>query len=125
LKLNLSGVRWNDSSALYQPRYQSRSEVYISTNWLSHFPTGNFGIVASATHEYRSSTKFPVSLTTGDAIISVPDSRTYNFLLEIRIVSAVLSYQFRNIRGDLYQLVPGYLMPRQTQFYGVRWEFWN
>jgi hypothetical protein len=21
--------------------------------------------------------------------------------------------------------VPNYLMPRQTQFYGVRWEFWN
>ena len=125
LKVNLSGIRWNDSSALYQPRYQTRSEVYVSTNWLSRFPTGNFGIVASATHEYRSSTRFPATLTSGEAIIAVPDSRTYNFLLEVRIVSAVLSYQFRNVRGDLYQLVPGYLMPRQTQFYGVRWEFWN
>jgi hypothetical protein len=26
---------------------------------------------------------------------------------------------------ERYELVPGFLMPRQTQFYGVRWEFWN
>jgi hypothetical protein len=40
-------------------------------------------------------------------------------------VSAILTYQFRDIRGDPYELVPGYLMPRLNQFYGVRWEFWN
>ena len=79
----------------------------------------------SLSHEYRSSTKFPVGDASSPSVASVPDSRVYNFHLEIRIVSAVLSYQFRNIRGDPYELVPGYLMPRLNQFYGVRWEFWN
>jgi hypothetical protein len=29
------------------------------------------------------------------------------------------------VMGDTYFSVPNYLMPRQTQFYGVRWDFWN
>ena len=126
IRANITGIRWNDSSGFYRPRYQSRSEIYLATNWLSRFPSGNFGILASLSHEYRSKTLYPISPSAGTlAATSVPDSRVYNFHLEIRIVSAVLSYQFRNIRGDPYQLVPGYLMPRLNQFYGVRWEFWN
>jgi hypothetical protein len=126
LRANITGIRWNDSSGFYRPRYQARSEIYLATNWLSRFPSGNFGVLASLSHEYRSKTLYPLSQDAGAiAVTSVPDSRVYNFHLEIRIVSAVLSYQFRNIRGDPYQLVPGYLMPRLNQFYGVRWEFWN
>lgn len=126
LRANITGIRWNDSSGFYRPRYQTRSEIYLATNWLSRFPSGNFGVLAALSHEYRSKTLYPLSQSAGAfAVTSVPDSRTYNFHLEIRIVSAVLSYQYRNIRGDPYQLVPGYLMPRLNQFYGVRWEFWN
>jgi hypothetical protein len=36
-----------------------------------------------------------------------------------------VSYQFRNVIRDRYAEVPGFIMPRQTQFYGVRWDFWN
>lgn len=126
VRADIMGIRWNDSSGFYRPRYQARSEIYLATNWLSRFPSGNFGVLASLAHEYRSKTLYPLSQGAGAiAVTSVPDSRVYNFHLEIRIVSAVLSYQFRNIRGDPYQLVPGYLMPRLNQFYGVRWEFWN
>ena len=125
LKADISAIRWNDSTGFYRPRYQTRSEVYLSTNWLSRFPSGNFGVLMSLSHEYRSSTKFPVGDASSFSAASVPDSRLYNFHLEIRIVSAVLSYQFRNIQGVPYELVPGYLMPRLNQFYGVRWEFWN
>ena len=123
LGADISAIRWNDSSGFYRPQYETRSEIYLATNWLSRFPSGNFGVRASLAHEYRSRTLFPISGAAG--IASVPDSRTYNFHLEFRIVSAVLDYQFRNIRGDPYQTVPGYMMPRLTQFYGVRWEFWN
>ena len=123
LRADISAVRWNDSIGLYRPRYQTRSEIYLATNWLSRFPSGNFGVLASLAHEYRSRTFFPITGTPN--IASVPDSRVYNFHLEFRIVNAVLSYQFRNLLGTPYQTVPGYLMPRQTQFYGVRWEFWN
>ena len=116
------GIAWNDSTGLYRPRYQSRGELYLQTSLLNRFPKGNFGLLASLAHEYRSRVRFPVA---GDTVISTPDVRTLAFKLEIRVQTAVVSYQFRNVLQERYQLVPGFQMPRQTQFYGVRWEFWN
>ena len=116
------GIAWNDSTGLYRPRYQSRGELYLQTNLLNRFPKGNFGLLASLAHEYRSSARFPLP---GDSVVSIPDVRTLAFKLEIRVQTAVVSYQFRNVLQERYQLVPGFIMPRQTQFYGVRWDFWN
>jgi len=125
LRANMVGIRWNDSAGFYRPRYQARSEIYLATNWLSRFPSGNLGIVASLYDEYRSKTFFPILAGSGTTVTTVPQTQIFNFRLEIRIVSAVLSYQFRNVLGRPYELVPSYLMPRLNQFYGVRWEFWN
>jgi hypothetical protein len=47
------------------------------------------------------------------------------FKLEIRIQTADITNQFRTLLQQKYQLVPGFNLPRQTQFYGVRWDFWN
>jgi hypothetical protein len=125
LKADIVGIAWKDSAVLYRPKYQARSEIYVATNWLSRFPSGNFGILASVVHDYRSTTRFPRLVNGVQTLDARPGFRSITGLLEIRIVSAVLSYQFRNLRGEIYETVPGYLMPRQTQFYGVRWEFWN
>jgi hypothetical protein len=115
-------VAWNDSTGFYRPRYQTRSELYIQSNLLNRFPNGNFGILTSLAHEYRSSSLFP---TSGDSIRVAPGYRMLAFKLEIRIQTAVVSYQFRNLVQEKYQQVPGFPYPRQSQFYGVRWEFWN
>lgn len=125
LRANIVGIRWNDSAGFYRPRYQARSEIYLATNWLSRFPSGNLGILASIYDEYRSKTFFPISGTSGATVTTVPQSQILSFRLEIRILSAVLSYQFRNLLGAPYQFVPGFAMPRLNQYYGVRWEFWN
>jgi hypothetical protein len=116
------GIAWDDSTGFYRPRYQSRGELYIQTNLLNRFPNGNFGLLASLAHEYRSTVRFPSP--TG-AILTAGDVRTVAFKLEIRVQTAVVSYQFRNLLQERYQLVPGFFVPRQTQFYGVRWDFWN
>jgi hypothetical protein len=79
-------------------------------------------LLTSLAHEYRSPARFPVP---GDSSISTGHVRTVAFKIEIRIQTAVISYQFRNVLQERYELVPGFLMPRQTQFYGVRWDFWN
>jgi hypothetical protein len=115
-------VAWSDSTGFYRPRYQTRSELFIQTNLLDRFPNGNFGLLTSLAHEYRSTTRFPLKDNT---VLSVGDSRTLAFKLEIRIQTAVVSYQFRNVLQERYSYVPGFSMPRQTQFYGVRWDFWN
>ena len=115
-------VRWSDSTGLYRPQYQSRSELYLQTNLLNRFPRGNFGLLTALAHEYRSSARFAQA---DGSVRRAEDSRTLAFKLEIRIQTAVVSYQFRNLLQDRYAEVPGFIMPRQTQFYGVRWEFWN
>jgi hypothetical protein len=116
------GVAWSDSTGFYRPRYQTRSELYLQTNLLDKFPRGNFGILTSLSHEYRSSSRFPVS---SDSIAVAPGFRVIAFKLEIRVATAVVTYQFRNLLQEKYAMVPGFNMPRQTQFYGVRWDFWN
>ncbi len=115
-------VAWNDSTGFYRPRYQTRSELYIQTHLLDRFPNGNFGLLTSLAHEYRSTSIFPVS---ADSVRSAPGYRMIAFKLEIRIQTAVVSYQFRNLLQEKYAQVPGFPYPRQSQFYGVRWEFWN
>ena len=119
---NVFGIRWSDSAGLYRPQYQTRSELYVSTNLIERFPSGNFGLLGSIVHEYRSATRFPIA--TG-GLDRTGGYRTYSTLLEIRIADAVISWQFRNFLGERYSQVPGFSAPRQTNFYGVRWQFWN
>ena len=115
-------LAWSDSTGFYRPRYQTRSELYIQTNLLDRFPGGNFGLLTSLAHEYRSSSRFP---TVADSARTSPGYRTITFKLEIRVQTAVVSYQFRDLLQEKYSQIPGYNFPRQTQFYGVRWDFWN
>ncbi|CAN5852904.1 hypothetical protein BH11GEM1_BH11GEM1_14430 [soil metagenome] len=115
-------LAWSDSTGYYRPRYQTRSELYIQTNLLDRFPGGNFGLLTSLAHEYRSSSRFP---TSPDSSRTAPGYRTLTFKLEIRVQTAVISYQFRDLLQEKYSQIPGYNLPRQTQFYGVRWDFWN
>jgi len=116
------GVRWNSAQGLVRPQFESRAQLYLSTRWLSRFPSGNFGITASLQHEYRSTTLF---LAKDGTLVAAAGSRVPGALLEIRIVSAIISYQYRNFTRERYQLVPGVSMPVSGNVYGVRWEFFN
>lgn len=116
------GVRWDRGDALYRPQWQSRGELYFRTNLLRRFPSGEFGFMVAGIHEYRSSALFP---TAGGTIIAAPQSRVLGTLVELRLQSAVISWQFRNILNGQYAYVPGFAAPRPINVYGVRWEFWN
>ncbi|MFL5576177.1 MAG: hypothetical protein ACJ79S_09455 [Gemmatimonadaceae bacterium] len=123
------GVRWRREE-FYQPADQTREEVGIQTRWLQRFPSGNFGFHLAGIHEYRGATFYPVTVTATDgtsdvAAFRVRPSQVLSVLLEIRIVSATLTYQLRNALGAQYDIVPGYLMPRTVNFYGIRWNFAN
>jgi hypothetical protein len=113
-------VRW-DASDPYQPKWQSRSELNYTNNFLKQFPRGDFEVHAAGVYEYRSSVLFPLSA----ADVRTEAAKTVSALLEIRIMRAVISYQQRNILGYQYSVVPGFEMPRVLAIYGVRWEFWN
>lgn len=121
LYADIQGLQWSDSGSFYRPKYQSRTELYISTPMLRRFRTGNFHVLASAVHEYRSHLIWPDS----SAPIRVKGYRTFSTLLQFRIVSAEVFWNFRNVLGERYNHVPGYRLPRLSNVYGVRWEFWN
>ncbi|MGI8497186.1 MAG: hypothetical protein ACR2OG_06350 [Gemmatimonadaceae bacterium] len=122
-------IRW-DRGDFYLPQLQSREELYLKTRWLSRFPSGHFGVLASVAHEYRRPTAFPLRREGTDD--PTPDVRfsTYRHdfesRLEIRILDAVLFFDFRRgIRPFPGDVVPGFLTRQQISLYGVRWEFWN
>jgi hypothetical protein len=113
-------ARW-DSTAPYQPEYQSRSEINFANNFIKRFPRGDFELRFEGVYEYRGHMIFPRSA--GD--LRLAPAKTISALLEIRIMRAVISYQQRNILAYQYQIIPGFEMPRVLAIYGVRWEFWN
>lgn len=120
--LDAMATRWM-SPDLFRPQFESRTELYFRTKWLSRFPDGQFGFNATAIHEYRSTTTFPAPDAT--TTTNVRGAHVLSTLIEMRIRTAYISWQYRNIPGQIYGLVPGYRMPPQTNFYGVRWEFYN
>ncbi len=122
--LDVSAFKWKTEGE-YRPQYVTRSKLYINTSWPSRFPSGNLNIHAAVTHDYRTRAFFPA--IDGDTEIALESSqyRTWGMLLEIRLLQATLSYQFRNILNEQYAQVPGFTAVRAVQFYGVRWNFFN
>ena len=120
--VDIVATRWASSDA-YRPQLHARSEVNLITQWLSRFPSGNFGIHAAVIHEYRDIAQFPVS--GGFVRTTTESSNVFTGLLEIRILRGIISYQVRNFNGLVHQIVPDFYMHRAVNLYGVRWEFWN
>jgi hypothetical protein len=118
--LDMFAVQW-DEEAFYRPKTQVRSELRFRTQWLSRFPKGEFELNSALTHNYSSRTFF----RTADASLSVDPPQHLDFLLEIRILRGVASYQLRNVTGYPYENLPGFFGQRALNIYGIRWEFWN
>ena len=118
---DLQGIQWADTGHFYRPKYQTRSELYISTSMPDRFKPGNFHMLLSATHEYRSHTLWPDS--TG--IVRLPGYRVISTMIQFKIVQAEVFWQLRNVMRERYRQVPGFQLPRTSNIYGVRWEFWN
>jgi hypothetical protein len=119
--LDVVATKW-EAEGEYRPQYATRSRLYINTSWPSRFPSGNLNILAAVTHEYRTEAQFPAD---EDATLLSSQFRTWGMLLEIRLLQATLSYQFRNVLNEEYAQVPGFTAVRAVQFYGVRWNFFN
>ena len=126
--VNVYGVRWANTG-FYRPQMQSREELYVDTDWITRFPSGDFGFLGSVAHEYRQTTYFPSMATIEGEPANIVSAFYSNVLvtkLEIRIQSAVIFWNAAfGLSPQIYEYVPGMLQPRQRQLYGVRWQFWN
>ena len=114
------GTRW-ESVDLYRPKDEVRVRLGLDTEWRSRFPRGDFTVRASGTMVNYSRWLVP----TEEGVVSMAGTRVYSTLLEVRIKTATIFWEFRNPAGARYETVPGYLMPRLMNLYGVRWRFTN
>jgi hypothetical protein len=119
--IDVVATKWPAGGA-YVPEYQVKSRLYASTSWLSRFPQGNFHVLASVAHEYRTQVLFPIA---EGAPQQSTQYRVISTLFELRLYDATISWQYRNVMGAIYNVVPGFTAPRIIQYYGVRWDFFN
>jgi len=126
--LSLYVVRWQ-APGWYLPQLQERGEVYLDTQWLSKFPTGNFSIRAAFGNEYRSDVLFPtagVPEQFGPSAVVAVHSVTLYTNIEIRVLTATLYFTANwALTPRPYEYVPQYVQPVQFYTYGLRWSFWN
>ena len=120
--LDLDAINWSAADA-YRPQTQARTRLWFESSFLNHFPRNNFHVLASGTFDYF--TKLYVPLGTNPVGQSSAGAGIFSTLLEIRISTAVIFWQYRNPVGAIYSTFPGYTMPRLVNMYGMRWQFWN
>lgn len=119
--LDLYGIDWGDEQ-LYRPRHQARSVLSVETNLRRYLKRDTFLLRASFIHEYRSDLLAPDG---AGGVVKAKGTGVPSILVDIRLGSAHIFIHNRNFAGEVYETVPGYLMPRLIQQYGVRWEFRN
>ncbi|HLA91742.1 MAG TPA: Plug domain-containing protein [Gemmatimonadaceae bacterium] len=122
VSLDVDAINW-DAPGSYRPQQQVRARLWFASSFLRRFPRNTFHLLAAGTYDYRSTTLVPSGTDPyGQRAMA---AGALGSLLEIRIGSAVISWQTRNMLAEIYETYPGYVMPRLVNVYGVRWEFWN
>lgn len=120
IRADVRGVLW-DAPDYYRPQQEIRAKLGLDTEWRSRFPRGEFTIRAFGLFERSGEMLAPLS--TG--AVTLISANTISTLLEIRVKTATVSWQFRNVMGTQYETVPGHRMPSLLNLYGVRWNFSN
>ncbi len=122
LNLDVDAINWSVTDA-YRPQTQARTRLWFESGFLHRFPRNNFHLFASGTFDYFSKLYVPSGTTPLGQ--STPGAGIFSTLLEIRIATAIIFWQYRNPVGAIYSTYPGYVMPRLVNMYGMRWQFWN
>ncbi|MGI8843137.1 MAG: TonB-dependent receptor plug domain-containing protein [Gemmatimonadaceae bacterium] len=120
--VDAQATSWSEEGWL-RPRMSGYGHLYVDTRWLARFPSGSFGFKGSAGYVFREQVPFPTSSGGLDFGTAVRDLR---LLLEIRLLDgAIFWQQYFHLDPARPELVPGFGLIRQTNIYGVRWQFWN
>ncbi len=115
------GIRWQEAGA-YRSQVESRGEIRVASDFRRQVKRRTFGLSAAAIHEYRGGLSIPL---TGGGVRETQGASVLGTVLDMRLGSAHIFWHNRNAIGKVYETVPGFLMPRLVQLYGVRWDFWN
>ena len=110
-------------TAAYEPPHHTRVEATFRSRFLPHFRRGAFDLLVRIAGEAWGDGVMG-SDSTG-AAVPLDGHGAVDWLIEIRLLDAVLYWSLGNAQVERYQTVPGALMARASQRYGVRWEFTN
>ncbi len=115
------GIDWG-KEALYRSSLESHAELRVATGFKKKLPRADFMLTAAVTHDYRNDFLAPDG---AGGVQRAKGAATLGTQLDLRIGAAHVFWYNRNLAGKVYETVPGYLMPRLVQLYGIRWAFWN
>lgn len=124
IQLDVQAIRWSDPQ-YSRPLMSVRTELALISDWRNRFPKGEFSVDLRLIHELRNAVPFYWVTNNAFQQRDARNSQVVTGQLEIRIQSATLFYQYRNLTGQRYEQIPGITMPQIVQMYGVRWDFWN
>ncbi len=109
--------------AAFEPPHHSRIAARLESRMLTKFRRGVFDLVLQAGLEGWGDGVAGRDRTGKELVLH--GATTVDYLLEIRLVGAVLFWTLRNAGVERYDLLPGYQQARSLQRFGVRWEFTN
>jgi hypothetical protein len=107
----------------YEPPHHTRVAATFRSKFLPHFRRGALDVLVQFSVDAWSDGVMGRDAT--GATVPLDGHGTGDWLVELRLLSAVIYWNLRNSQVERYQLVPGALMARAAQRYGVRWEFTN
>ena len=107
----------------YEPPHHTRVAATFRSKFLPSFRRGALDILVQFGVEAWSDGVMGRDST--GAAIALDGHGTADWLVEFRLLSAVLFWSMRNSQVERYEVVPGATMARANQRYGVRWEFTN
>ena len=116
---SLGGV----TTAAYEPPHHTRMEATFHSRFLPHFRRGALDLLVRVGAEGWSDGVMGTDST--GAVIRLAGHGAVDWLVELRLLDAVLYWSLGNAQIERYETVPGALMARAAQRYGVRWEFTN
>jgi hypothetical protein len=118
VRLDAHATQW-DAAGAYRPDLDLRVRLHGETEWRERFPRGDFTVRVALEYRRLGEVGAPVD----GGLLPLDETAYWSSSLELRIRTATLSWQFRNITGSLYSTVPGYRMPQRVNLYGIRWYF--
>jgi hypothetical protein len=109
--------------AAFEPPHHTRAALRFQSRMLPRLRRGVFDLVVEMGIEGWSDGLAGHDTTGAD--VRLLGATTVDYLLEIRLVGAVLFWTLRNAAAERYGSLPGFDVARSLQRFGVRWEFTN
>ena len=110
-------------TAAYEPPHHARTSATFRSRFLPRYRRGALDVLVQAALESWSDGV--MGADSAGTAIGLDGHGSLDWLVEVRLLGAVIYWTLRNSQLERYEVVPGAELARSLQRYGVRWEFTN